>query len=274
MVNCRQDSCKTDNGSVRLGNLDSLARLLHTVSPRRAPFESLRTKEKTVLRRQAEAVRNHFIRLNRPSTPKPSGDPEEITAHVDSMVKIAAAKVDNTGATPGLLAKRRVPRADILEKLAANGRLREEHLWAADEIRRLWIALNRNIASSSSSFAVPRVDQSRRITDPTDRFNDIEALAYENRYRLWANEASTSPVRAKRNRAGRPDNNEQAAMVPGINALSVVLRVVCENEPPTRIERELDLPIGRSITPLLATWLYRYAEIAEWVINRKTIKNT
>lgn len=262
------------NNPFRLGSVDSLARTLHAASPKRTPYDALMNKDKTLLRRQAEAARQHFIRLNKPKSASPSGDPESITSHVDQMARIAARKIDDSGPTPGLMAKRRVPRSDVLEKFAANGRLREEHLWAADEIRRIWVALDRNIASNASSFSVPRVDQSRRVTDPSDRFNNVEENAYENNYRVWANEASAAPVRGCRKRAGRPIFNESTAVAPGITALSVVLRVVCENEPPTRIERELGLPIGRCVAPLLATWLYRYAEIAEWVNNRKTIKRT
>jgi len=262
------------NLPIRLGSVESLARTLHAVSSRRLPFEALLNKDKKVLRRQAEAVRQHFIHLNKPESKTASGDPHSITAHVDLMARIAAERPDDSGPTPALAAKSRVPRSDVLEKFAANGRLREVHLWAADEIRRLRVALDRNLASNSSSFAVPRVDRSRRIIDPTDRLGDIESIAYENRYRIWAQEASAAPVRAKRSRAGRPELGEPKAVAPGLNALTIVLRVVCENVPPTRIERELGLPIGRCVASLLATWLYRYAEIAEWVNDRKTINST
>ena len=248
-------SAKTATLPFRLGSVESLARALHAARAKRIPFDALLKKDKALLHRQAEAVRQHFIRLNKPENALSSGDPTSITAHVDQMARIAAGRTDDNGPTPGLLAKRRVPRTDVLEKFAANGRLREEHLWAADEIRRIWIALNRNIVTNAASFSAPRVDRSRRIIAPTDRFNDKDVIAYENRYRVWAREASAASVRVKRKLAGRPGCDEKAAIASGLNALSIVLRVVCENEPPTRIEREQGLPIGLCVAPLIATWL-------------------
>lgn len=259
---------KTPSVSVRLGTLESLARTLHAVSARRTAYEALSKRDKALLWKQAEAARRHFLQLNCPKDKKPAGDPSSVTAHVDHMARIAATRPDDAGPTPGLIAKRRTPRADVLEKLAANGRLTEMHLQAADEIRRLWIALNRNLSTNTAALTSPRVDRSRRVSDPLDRFNSVESIAYGNRYRLWAKEASTANVGLKRNRAGRPASTDSRAALPGTNALSLILSVVCDNQPPTRLERDLGLPVGRCVTDLLAHWLYRYAEIAGWTDKR------
>lgn len=257
---------------LRLGTLESLARTLHAVSARRTAYDALSKRDKALLWRQADAARNHILRLNSPAETKTAGDPSTVTAQVDRMARIAAGRPDDTGPTPALLAKSRTPRADVLEKLAANGRLNEIHLQAADEIRRLWIALDRNLSTNTTGLTTPRVDRSRRVFDPLDRFDDVELIAYENRYRVWANEASAAPVRPKRSRAGRPASAESRAAASGTNALSLILNVVCENQPPTRLERQLGLPVGRCVTALLATWLYRYADIAGWNNKRKTEK--
>ncbi|MEQ9487463.1 MAG: hypothetical protein RIM72_00570 [Alphaproteobacteria bacterium] len=263
---------KTPTVPVRLGTLESLARTLHAVSARRTAYDALPKRDKEQLWRQAEAARRHILRLNSPTEMRPAGDPSSVTAQVDRMARIAAGRPDDTGPTPGLLAKRCTPRADVLEKLAANGRLNDVHLQAADEIRRLWIALDRNLSTNTAGLTSPRVDRSRRLSDPLDRFKDVELIAYENRYRLWAKEASAAPVRPKRNRAGRPASTETQAAIPGTDALSLVLSVVCENQPPTRLERDHGLPVGRCVTGLLANWLYRYADIAGWLNDRNTEK--
>ncbi len=245
-------------GAIRLGTLESLARILHAVSARRTAYESLTKRDRALLWRQAEAARNHIMRLNSPKLVRRQGDPESITGHVDRMARISAARTDDTGPTPELLAKRKIPKADVLEKLAANGRLHEVHLKAADEIRRLWIALDRSLSTNTVSLTAPRVDRSRRLTDPLESFGAGETRAYENRYRQWATEAAAAPAGRKRNRAGCAG---KAGNEPGpaqTTALTLVLKVVRDNEPPTRLERDMGLPVGRCVAPLLATWLYRY----------------
>lgn len=104
--------------------------------------------------------------------------------------KTASQKVtpDTIPPTPETLAKLRY---DVIERLFRDGRLREEHVRAANEIRRVWEAVGRALFPSSSTVDGQRQPHMRRIfKEPAQRMSDIDEVIWRRRYRPWADEMS------------------------------------------------------------------------------------
>ncbi len=145
---------------------------------------------------------------------------------------------------------RRKPRHDLVRRMYSAGRLRPEHVAAADDIRLVWQAFARALGPSSAD---PRLLALPRRRDRGQRrdigiFSDREEIAWRNRYRPWAAEAALTAC----GRAG------------GSTRFRLVFDAVVENRPLRDIERSYRLRNGVAGAHL-REGLHRYAEIAGWL---------
>ena len=105
-------------------------------------------------------------------------------------------------------------RRDIVQRLAREGRLREEHVLAANEVRRVWEAFGRGLFPSAHNPEIQRQPHRRAMfTDPIERLSDAEEIIWRTRYRPWAREMSV----------------EIAAGAIRVSRLQLVLDIVVDN---------------------------------------------
>lgn len=139
-------------------------------------------------------------------------------------------------------------RRDVIERLFKEGRLEEEHVRAAREIRRVWEGIGRSLFPSGATFGSPRQPHLRRAArEPMQRMSDVEEIIWRRRYRPWADEMSlpiaTSTVRVSR--------------------LQLVLDVVVDNYGLRQVEAWYRMRHGMGFEYLRSA-LRRYCELAGW----------
>tara|TARA_R110000868_G_scaffold4155_26_gene25496 strand:- start:1027 stop:1557 length:531 start_codon:yes stop_codon:yes gene_type:complete len=150
------------------------------------------------------------------------------------------------GPTPQTAAKLR---RDVLLHLYEKGRLRREHLEAAEEIRRIWQAFSRSLgatATNPDTLATGR--QGARARQPIEGLTGGEEAIWRNRYRPWA--------------------REMASIVCGgtvrVTGLQLVLDIVVDNRSFRQVEGCYRMRHGAAAAHL-QTALHLYARIAGWV---------
>lgn len=131
--------------------------------------------------------------------------------------------------TPETLSKLR---RDVLERLLREGRIRDEHFRAANDIRRVWEAVGRAMFPSTSSVGSPRQPHMKRnFREPAQRLSDSEEIIWRRRYRPWADEMSV-PIVAGTVRVSR---------------LQIVLDVIVDNYGIRQIESDKRAREGEGI---------------------------
>ena len=140
-------------------------------------------------------------------------------------------------------------RRDVIERLFKEGRLREEHVRAADEIRRVWEAVGRSLFPSGARFDSPRQSHLRRAPkEPLQGMSDVEEVIWRRRYRPWADEMSV-PIATGTVRVSR---------------LQLTLDVVVDNHGLRQIEAWYRMRHGMGFQHLRAA-LHRYGNLAGWI---------
>lgn len=140
-------------------------------------------------------------------------------------------------------------RQDVIERLLREGRLRDEQVRAAREIRRVWEAVGRALFPSASRPDAPRQPHMRqRFRDPVARMTDVEEIVWRQRYRPWADEMAV-PIAAGSVRISR---------------LQIVLDIAVDNHGLRQVEAWYRMRHGLAFQHLQAA-LHRYAELAQWV---------
>lgn len=139
-------------------------------------------------------------------------------------------------------------RRDLIVHLFEKGRLRREHVQAAEEIRRIWQAFSRGLgpaAVNPDSFAGG--GRSIRPRQPVEWLTPGEEIIWRRRYRPWAGEmgavASGGVLRATRFR--------------------IVVDLAVDNGSLRQVDAWYRMRNGASFEHLRAG-LQRYAEIAGW----------
>ncbi len=146
-------------------------------------------------------------------------------------------------ATPETKAKLRY---DVIGRLEREGRLRPEHIWAANEIRSVWDAMNRSIFRGVSD--TPQQPHMRAsASDPLDRLSDSEELAWRTRYRPWTREMAVEVFGGSR-----------------VTRLQLVLDIVVDNCRLGEVETMYRIR-HRGARKHLRAALHRYAEMAGWI---------
>lgn len=149
------------------------------------------------------------------------------------------------GSTPQTVAKLR---RDLILLLYQNGRLRIEHLEAAEDIRRIWQAFSRSLGATAvnpDTLATGR--QPAQCRQPLDWLTATEETIWRNRYRPWAREMGSSACGGTIR----------------VTRLQVVLELVVENRGLRQVEGFYRMRHGAAADHLCAA-LQRYAEIAGW----------
>lgn len=149
------------------------------------------------------------------------------------------------GPTPQTAAKLR---RDIVLHLYEKGRLRTEHLEAAEEIRRIWQAFFRSLgatASNPESLATGR--QARQTRQPIEWLTGGEETIWRSRYRPWAREMASLPCGG----------------TVRVTGLQLVLDIVVDNRSLRQIEGFYRMRHGAAAEHL-STALHLYARIAGW----------
>ena len=152
----------------------------------------------------------------------------------------------DAGPTPETVRKLR---HDIVLRLAQEGRLGNEQVRAAIEIRRVWEAFGRGLFPAAGSIApVAARKRHAMFSDPIDRLTPAEENAWRLRYRPWAREMAVT-VAAGAIRTTR---------------LQLILDIVIDNHGLREVEGWYRMRHGAAIEHICAA-LHRYAEIAGWV---------
>lgn len=151
-----------------------------------------------------------------------------------------------SGPTPETIRKLH---ADVVDKLAAAGRLAPEQLRAAAELRRVSEALSRALAPAGRWIDGTRVDARLRPRDPFDTLGAGLEIAWRRRWRPWAGAAG----------AARIDG-----ALPPVSARTLVMAVVVDNLGTRQADDRWGLRRGRA-TREVQRWLWRYAEGAGWI---------
>ena len=141
-------------------------------------------------------------------------------------------------------------RRDLVEQLYAKGRLRQEHLEAAEEIRTVWQAFSRGLGASAMNpvmLALPSRPL-RSAVQPVERLTPREERLWRTRYRPWAGELSAKAC-------GGGENSTQ---------LRIVVDLAVDNRKLRQVEGWYRLRHGAAFEHL-RNGLHRYAEIAGWI---------
>ena len=158
----------------------------------------------------------------------------------------AAAPADEAGPTPETAAKLR---RDLVQRLAAEGRLGREQVRAAFEVRRIWEAFGRGLFPATNTMAAAAARGRRAMfVDPIDRLTRQEEAAWRLRYRPWAREMAVTV----------------AAGAVRTTRLQLILDVVVDNHGLREVEGWYRMRHGGAVEHIRAA-LHRYAEIAGWV---------
>lgn len=208
----------------------------------------------------------------------------------ERALALPTADVVEAGPTPETLKKLR---ADVIEKLRHAGRLGNEQVQAAEEIRIVWQAFGRGMFPQAS-FRTTGVRDSLRahFRDPIDRLTRKEELVWRQRYKPWSLEFSGEIARAIRGGdegARRQANSDPSQLrVDGrivwidgrassttreerLTRLQLTLDIVIDNLGPRQAERYHGLRHGAAV-PILQEALLRYAEIAGWIVPQSSTK--
>lgn len=158
-----------------------------------------------------------------------------------------AAAVPMPGPTPQTAAKLR---RDLVLHLYEKGRLRTEHVEAAEDIRRIWQAFSRSLgptAVNSSTLATGR--QAPQARQPIEWLTAAEEQIWRTRYRPWAREMGASPCGG----------------IIRVTLFQVILEIVVDNRGLRQTEGLYRMRHGDAADHLQAA-LTRYAEIAGWIL--------
>lgn len=138
-------------------------------------------------------------------------------------------------------------RRDLILQLHESGRLRSEHLRAAEEIRRIWQAFSRGLGPSAVNPASPgsRGPSGRQ---PLEWLSDREEIIWRNRYRPWANETSAIP----------------SGGLVGATRLRIVVDLAVDNGGLRQVDGWYRMRNGASFEHL-RDGLHRYAVIGGWI---------
>lgn len=140
-------------------------------------------------------------------------------------------------------------RRDLIEHLHAKGRLRAEHVRAAEEIRRIWQAFSRGLGPSAvNPEAFAGGGRSLRLRSPVDWLSDHEEIVWRKRYRPWAAETGAMP----------------SGGVIRISRLQIVVDLVVDNAGLRQVDAWYRMRNGSAFEHLRSA-LHRYAELAGWV---------
>jgi hypothetical protein len=154
---------------------------------------------------------------------------------------------DRVGPTPETARKLR---ADVVFKLHAAGRLRNEQKLAAEHIRDLLSEIERAMYPARVMDGTQSIKVVGRVSSsPLERMAPAKYRQWRDVYRPWAQE-----VRAIRTGAGA-------------SALTIVVLLVEHNIGTWQIEKLLGLRNG-TVLAIVQGALTRYAEIAGWVEKR------
>ncbi|MEQ8369712.1 MAG: hypothetical protein RIE31_05075 [Alphaproteobacteria bacterium] len=143
----------------------------------------------------------------------------------------------------------------MVEDLFAAGRLREDHVRAAQEIRRVWALLGRAFFPATSRWG----HHTRRrgpvsagdVTGPLERFGERDERVYRLRYLPWARELSRPGFVGR----GR------------LTGLQLVIDMVIDNRGPRQTETQHGLRHGTAVAALQLA-LHRYSCLAGWIEER------
>lgn len=135
-------------------------------------------------------------------------------------------------------------KTDVIDMMVRNGQLKEDHRMAADEIHRIYGALQRCFIPSARRFENEPVDGRAAYKDPADRLSEIEAIIYTNRYKPWANLAAKRPV-----------VNDLS-----VTWLTLTFDIAVDNMGPRQWEMLRGYPKGKTATRCLAQALEMYLE--------------
>lgn len=150
-------------------------------------------------------------------------------------------------ATPPTPQTVRKLRRDLILHLHESGRLRAEHLRAAEEIRRIWQAFSRGLGPSAVN---PASTGSRgpSVRQPLEWLSDREEIIWRNRYRPWANEASAIP----------------SGGIVRVTRLQIVVALAVDNGGLRQVDGWYRMRNGASFEHL-RDGLHRYAVIGGWI---------
>jgi hypothetical protein len=139
-------------------------------------------------------------------------------------------------------------RRDLVAHLYGKGRLRREHVDAAEEIRFVWYAFSRRLGPSAVNLlAVPAGNRSGQARQPIEWLTDREEIVWRNRYRPWAGEMARI----------------HAGGIVTVSRLQMMVDLLVDNQGLRRVEAWYRLRHGAAFENL-RDGLHRYAEIAGW----------
>lgn len=150
------------------------------------------------------------------------------------------------GPTPQTAAKLK---RDLILHLYEKGRLRREHLEAAEEIRRIWQAFSRSLGPTAVNIdALATGRQVAQGRQPLEWLSATEEHIWRKRYRPWAREMS----------------NGSCGGTIRVTLFQIVLEIVVDNRSLRRVEGAYRMRHGDAAKYLEGA-LTRYAEIAGWL---------
>ena len=165
----------------------------------------------------------------------------EQAGHADASAAVARP-------TPETVTKLR---RDLIAHLYVGGRLRREHVDAAEDIRLIWYAFTRRLGPSAVDFTALATGPRRgpgAVHQPIEWLTGREERIWRNRYRPWAAEMAQIP----------------AGGTVSVTRFRLVLDLAVENESLRRVEAWYRIRHGRAFEAL-RDGLQRYAEIAGWI---------
>jgi hypothetical protein len=150
------------------------------------------------------------------------------------------------GPTPQTAAKLR---RDLVLHLYRSGRLRMEHLEAAEEIRRIWQAFSRSLGPTAvNTEALATGRRTAHGRQPIEWLTGTEEEIWRARYRPWAREMTATPCGGTIR----------------VTQFQIVLDLVVDNQSLRQTEGFYRMRHGDGAVHLVAA-LHRYAEIAGWI---------
>ncbi|HUC17781.1 MAG TPA: hypothetical protein VMA37_08840 [Acetobacteraceae bacterium] len=136
-------------------------------------------------------------------------------------------------------------RTSVVGRLLIAGSLHSEQYQAAIEIHRVWTAVTRALFARVQSY-----ERLGRVMTPTDWTPSL-TRAYRDRYAPWRDEASQTLVRHRQTTA------------------DVVFLVAVDNCGCRQVADRLHMD-QRRVLRIVQNSLWRYAEIAEWIEQKKS----